>query len=43
VTSSVFSLYQAVYTNRMPKGKIKLADASIKQNGDWIMQGALNN
>jgi len=27
----------------MPKGKIKLADASIKQNGDWIMQGALNN
>jgi len=42
-TSSVFSLYQAVYTKRMPQGKKKLADSSIKQIGAWIMQGALNN
>lgn len=42
-TTSVFSLYQSVYTKRMPQGKIKLADSSIKQIGDWIMQGALNN
>ena len=42
-TTSVFSLYQSVYTKRMPQGKIKLADSTIKQIGDWIMQGALNN
>ncbi|NDC31304.1 MAG: hypothetical protein EBZ58_10295 [Bacteroidetes bacterium] len=42
-TTSLFSLYQSVYTKRMPQGKIKLADSSIKQIGDWIMQGALNN
>jgi hypothetical protein len=42
-TSSVFSLYQAVFTKRMPQGQIKLADSSIKQIGAWIMQGALNN
>lgn len=42
-TSSFFSLYQAVYTKRMPQGTIKLADSSIKQIGEWIMQGALNN
>ena len=42
-TSSVFSLYQAVYSKRMPQGKIKLADSSIKQIEAWIMQGALNN
>lgn len=42
-TSSVFSLYQAAYTKRMPQGQIKLADSSIKQIGEWIMQGAFNN
>lgn len=42
-TSSVFSLYQAVFTKRMPQGQVKLADSSIKQIGIWIMQGALNN
>ena len=42
-TTSVFSLYQAVYTKRMPQGTLKLADSSIKQIGIWIMKGALNN
>ena len=42
-TTSVFSLYQSVFTKRMPQGQIKLADSSIKQIGAWIMQGALNN
>ncbi len=42
-TTSVFSLYQAVYTKKMPQGQKKLADSSIKQIEAWIMQGALNN
>ncbi len=42
-TSSLFSLYQAVYTKRMPQGTNKLADSLVKQIGIWIMQGALDN
>ncbi len=42
-TTTVFSLYQAVSSKRMPQGQIKLADSSIKQIGEWIMQVALNN